>query len=119
MSGAPITSQRFEENRHKFRDYVFARTAHNYKFWIVSSKLPSVGAGRCVAQYSDSVHACVGAGRCVVQYSDSVHACVGAGRCVVQYSDSVHACVGNKVAVLIYTAVSSICPHSLLCAVGP
>ena len=85
MSGAPITSQRFEENRHKFRDYVFARTAHNYKFWIVSSKLPSVGAGRCVAQYSDSVHACV----------------------------------GNKVAVLIYTAVSSICPHSLLCAVGP
>ena len=44
MSGAPVTSQRFEENRNKFRDYVFARSAHNYKFWIVSSlHLPPVG----------------------------------------------------------------------------
>jgi len=56
VSGAPITSQRFEENRHKFRDYVFTRTAHNYKFWIVSLKTAICGAGLCVVQTTVYMH---------------------------------------------------------------
>ncbi|KAL5477304.1 hypothetical protein EMCRGX_G024084 [Ephydatia muelleri] len=35
-SGAPITRQRFEENRHRFREYVQRKTLQNYKFWIFS-----------------------------------------------------------------------------------
>lgn len=35
-SGAPVTRQRFEENRQYFREYVQQRTQHNYKFWIYS-----------------------------------------------------------------------------------
>ena len=35
-SGAPITRQRFEENRQRFREYVQRKTLQNYKFWIFS-----------------------------------------------------------------------------------
>ena len=53
MSGAPITNQRFEENRHRFRDYVFARTAHNYKFWIVSLTAPLTVGGEGVERLQE------------------------------------------------------------------
>lgn len=35
-AGVPITRQRFEENRQRFRDYIQRRTLQNYKFWIFS-----------------------------------------------------------------------------------
>lgn len=35
-SGAPVTRQRFEENRQRFKEYIQKRTLQNYKFWIFS-----------------------------------------------------------------------------------
>lgn len=33
-SGVPVTRQRFEENRQRFREYVQRNTLQNYKFWV-------------------------------------------------------------------------------------
>lgn len=35
-TGVPITRQRFDHMREKFREYVRAQTLQNWKFWIVS-----------------------------------------------------------------------------------
>lgn len=35
-TGVPITRQRFDHMRQKFREYVQAQTLQNWKFWIVS-----------------------------------------------------------------------------------
>lgn len=35
-TGVPITRQRFDYMRQKFREYVRAQTLQNWKFWIVS-----------------------------------------------------------------------------------
>ncbi|XP_041949412.1 carbohydrate-responsive element-binding protein-like isoform X1 [Alosa sapidissima] len=35
-TGVPITPQRFDHMREKFREYVRAQTLHNWKFWIFS-----------------------------------------------------------------------------------
>ncbi|XP_017268188.2 carbohydrate-responsive element-binding protein-like isoform X2 [Kryptolebias marmoratus] len=35
-TGVPITRQRFDYMRHKFREYVRAQTLQNWKFWIFS-----------------------------------------------------------------------------------
>nr|XP_023995093.1 carbohydrate-responsive element-binding protein-like [Salvelinus alpinus] len=36
VTGMPITCQRFDHMREKFREYVRARTLQNWKFWVVS-----------------------------------------------------------------------------------
>lgn len=35
-TGVPITRQRFDHMRERFREYVRAQTLQNWKFWIVS-----------------------------------------------------------------------------------
>lgn len=35
-TGVPITRQRFDHMRERFREYVQAQTLQNWKFWIVS-----------------------------------------------------------------------------------
>ena len=38
VSGAPVTSHKFEENKRRFQEYIYKRTLHNYKFYLVSSQ---------------------------------------------------------------------------------
>jgi MAX-like protein X len=34
VSGAPVTSHKFEENKRRFQEYIYKRTLHNYKFYL-------------------------------------------------------------------------------------